>query len=442
MIEEFHRIKRLPPYVFAEVNRLKAAARARGADIIDLGMGNPDLPTPPHIVEKMVETIAKPRTHRYSASKGIPGLRRAQAAYYARRFGVKLNPETQVVATLGSKEGFANMAQAITAPGDVVLVPNPTYPIHEFGFLISGASMRHLPASNGEDYLRAIELAVKHSIPKPLAVIVSFPSNPTAMTAGLDFYRDIVDMAKRYNLIVLSDIAYAEIYFGDEVPPSILQIPGAMDVAVEFTSLSKTYNMPGWRMGFAVGNERLIGALARVKSYLDYGAFTPIQVAAAAALNGPQDCVDEIRQNYKRRRDVLVDAFGRAGFVIPPPPATMFAWAPIPEPYRALGSVEFAKLLIEKADVAVSPGVGFGEYGEGFVRIALVENEHRIRQAARNIKKFLSGGTDSLHNVIPIIDTGSSSTGASGGSTGASAIPLASAATEPRPPAPKRAGRS
>lgn len=443
MIEEFHRIKRLPPYVFAEVNRLKAAARARGADIIDLGMGNPDLPTPPHIVEKMVETIAKPRTHRYSASKGIPGLRRAQAAYYARRFGVKLNPETQVVATLGSKEGFANMAQAITAPGDVVLVPNPTYPIHEFGFLISGASMRHLPASNGEDYLRAIELAVKHSIPKPLAVIVSFPSNPTAMTAGLDFYRDIVDMAKRYNLIVLSDIAYAEIYFGDEVPPSILQIPGAMDVAVEFTSLSKTYNMPGWRMGFAVGNERLIRALARVKSYLDYGAFTPIQVAAAAALNGPQDCVDEIRQNYKRRRDVLVDAFGRAGFVIPPPPATMFAWAPIPEPYRALGSVEFAKLLIEKADVAVSPGVGFGEYGEGFVRIALVENEHRIRQAARNIKKFLSGGTDSLHNVIPIIDTGSSSgAGSTGVSTGASAIPLASAATEPRPPAPKRAGRS
>jgi alanine-synthesizing transaminase len=404
VIEEFHRIKRLPPYVFAEVNRLKAAARARGADIVDLGMGNPDLPTPPHIVEKMVETIAKPRTHRYSASKGIPGLRRAQAAYYERRFGVKLNPDTQIVATLGSKEGFANMAQAITAPGDVVLVPNPTYPIHEFGFLISGASMRHLPASNGPDYLRAIEQAVRHSIPKPLAVIVSFPSNPTAMTADLDFYRDIVDMAKRYNLIVLSDIAYAEIYFDDNPPPSILQIPGAMDVAVEFTSLSKTYNMPGWRMGFAVGNERLIGALARVKSYLDYGAFTPIQVAAAAALNGPQACVDEIRQSYKRRRDCLVDAFGRSGFHVPPPPATMFAWAPIPEPYRALGSVEFAKLMIEKADVAVSPGVGFGEYGEGFVRIALVENEHRIRQAARNIKKFLSGGIDSLHNVIPLAE--------------------------------------
>ena len=404
MNEEFHRIKRLPPYVFAEVNRLKAQARARGADIIDLGMGNPDLPTPQHIVDKLVETIAKPRTHRYSASKGIPGLRRAQAAYYDRRFGVKLNPETEIVATLGSNEGFANMAQAITAPGDVILVPNPTYPIHEFGFLISGASMRHLPAANGDDYLRAIEQAVKHSIPRPLAVVVSFPSNPTAMTADLDFYRAIVDQAKRLNLIVLSDIAYAEIYFDGNPPPSILQIPGAKDVAVEFTSLSKTYNMPGWRMGFAVGNERLIGALARVKSYLDYGAFTPIQVAAAAALNGPQDCVEEIRQSYKRRRDVLVDSFGRAGFVIPPPPATMFAWAPIPEKFRALGSVEFTKLLIEKADVAVSPGVGFGEYGEGYVRIALVENEHRIRQAARNIKKFLSGDTEGLHNVIPIPD--------------------------------------
>jgi alanine-synthesizing transaminase len=404
VIEDFHRIKRLPPYVFAEVNRLKAQARAAGADIVDLGMGNPDLPTPAHIVEKMVETIAKPRTHRYSASKGIPGLRRAQAAYYERRFGVKLNPDTQIVATLGSKEGFANMAQAITAPGDVILVPNPTYPIHEFGFLISGASMRHLPAGNGEEFLRAVESAVKHSIPKPLAVVISFPSNPTAMTADLDFYRAVIDQAKRLNLIVLSDIAYAEIYFDDKPPPSILQVPGAMDVAVEFTSLSKTYNMPGWRMGFAVGNERLIGALARVKSYLDYGAFTPIQVAAAAALNGPQDCVEEIRQSYKRRRDCLVDSFGRAGFVIPPPPATMFAWAPIPPAFKALGSVEFTKLLIEKADVAVSPGVGFGEYGEGYVRIALVENEHRIRQAARNIKKFLSGGTDSLHNVIPLAE--------------------------------------
>ncbi|MFM9937979.1 MAG: LL-diaminopimelate aminotransferase [Hyphomicrobiaceae bacterium] len=402
MIEDFHRIKRLPPYVFAEVNRLKAAARARGADIIDLGMGNPDLPTPPHIVEKMVETIAKPRTHRYSASKGIPGLRKAQAAYYERRFGVKLNPDTQVVATLGSKEGFANMAQAISAPGDVILVPNPTYPIHEFGFIISGAAIRHIPASNNEDFLRGVERAVKHSIPKPLAMVLSYPSNPTAMIADLDFYRDAVQLAKKLDLIILSDIAYAEIYFDGVPPPSVLQVPGAIDITVEFTSLSKTYNMPGWRMGFAVGNERLIGALARVKSYLDYGAFTPIQVAAAAALNGPQDCVEEIRATYKRRRDVLVESFSRAGFEIPAPPASMFAWAPIPEAFRPLGSVEFAKLMIDKADVAVSPGLGFGEYGEGFVRIALVENEHRIRQAARSIKKFLSQGPGTMHNVIPI----------------------------------------
>jgi alanine-synthesizing transaminase len=400
--EDFHRIKRLPPYVFAEVNRLKAAARARGADIIDLGMGNPDLPTPQHIIDKMVETIAKPRTHRYSASKGIPGLRRAQAAYYERRFGVKLDPETQVVATLGSKEGFANMAQAITAPGDVILVPNPTYPIHEFGFLLSGAAIRHLPASTGAEFLRLVEHACRHSIPKPLALVLSYPSNPTAMVADLDFYKDAVALAKKLDLILLSDIAYAEIYFDDNPPPSILQVPGAIDVAVEFTSLSKTYNMPGWRMGFAVGNERLIAALARVKSYLDYGAFTPIQVAASAALNGPQDCVDEIRAVYKARRDCLVESFGRAGFPIPPPPATMFAWAPVPEPFKALGSVEFTKLLIEKASVAVAPGVGFGEYGEGFIRIALVENEHRIRQAARNIKKFLSQGPETLHNVIPI----------------------------------------
>jgi alanine-synthesizing transaminase len=389
VIEDFHRIRRLPPYVFAEVNRLKAQARARGADIVDLGMGNPDMQTPQHIVDKLVETVAKPRTHRYSASKGIPGLRRAQAAYYERRFGVKLDPDTQVVATLGSKEGFANMAQAITAPGDVILVPNPTYPIHEFGFIISGAAIRHLPAANNEEFLRSVERAVRHSIPKPLAVVLSYPSNPTAMIADLDFYREAVQLAKKLDLIILSDIAYAEIYFDDNPPPSVLQVPGAMDVTVEFTSLSKTYNMPGWRMGFAVGNERLIAALARVKSYLDYGAFTPIQVAAAAALNGPQDCVAEIRKVYKSRRDTLVESFSRAGWDIPPPPATMFAWAPIPEPYRALGSVEFSKLLIEKADVAVSPGLGFGEYGDGFVRIALVENEHRIRQAARNVRKYL-----------------------------------------------------
>jgi len=388
--------------VFAEVNRLKAQARAGGADIIDLGMGNPDMDTPRHIVDKLIETVQRPRTHRYSASKGIPGLRKAQAAYYERRFGVRLNPETQVVATLGSKEGFANMAQAIAAPGDVILTPNPTYPIHEFGFIISGAAIRHLPAGNGAEFLRTVERACKHTIPKPLALVLSFPSNPTAMTADLDFYTEAVDMAKRLDLILLSDIAYAEIYFENNPPPSILQVPGAMDVAVEFTSLSKTYNMPGWRMGFAVGNERLIAALSRVKSYLDYGAFTPIQVAAAAALNGPQECVAEIRATYKRRRDVMVETFARAGWAIPPPPASMFAWAPIPEAFRHLGSVEFSKLMIEKADVAVSPGLGFGEYGDTHVRLALVENEHRIRQAARNIKKFLSQPPASMHNVLPV----------------------------------------
>jgi alanine-synthesizing transaminase len=410
VIEEFHRVKRLPPYVFAEVNRLKAAARANGADIIDLGMGNPDMPTPQHIIDKLVETVGKPRTNRYSASKGIPGLRRAQAGYYARRFGVKLNPETQVVATLGSKEGFANMAQAISAPGDVILCPSPTYPIHEFGFIISGAAIRHIPTSGGAadakdpqaEFLRGIERAVKHSIPRPLAVVLSYPSNPTASTADLAFYTEAVQLAKKLELIILSDLAYAEIYYDDNPPPSVLQVPGAMDVTVEFTSLSKTYAMPGWRMGFAVGNERLIAALARVKSYLDYGAFTPVQVAAAAALNGPQECVEEIRKTYRARRDCLIESFARAGWSVPVPAASMFAWAPIPEPYRQIGSVEYAKLLIDQADVAVAPGLGFGEYGEGYVRIALVENEHRIRQAARNIKKFLARGPESMHNVIPI----------------------------------------
>jgi alanine-synthesizing transaminase len=401
MAEEFHRIKRLPPYVFEQVNKLKAAARARGDDIIDFGMGNPDLPTPEHIVEKMMETVKRPRTNRYSASRGIPGLRKAQAAYYDRRFGVKLNPDTQIVATLGSKEGFANMAQAITAPGDVILVPNPTYPIHEFGFIISGASIRHLPASVDHNFLVAVDKAVRHSVPKPLALVLNFPANPTALMADLDFYQEVVDYAKKHELIVLSDIAYAEIYFDTDPPPSILQVRGALDVAVEFTSLSKTYSMPGWRMGFAVGNERLVAALARVKSYLDYGAFTPVQVAAAAALNGPQDCVEEMRQVYKRRRDCLVESLNRAGWNIPSPPGTMFAWAPLPQGMEQLGSLEFSKHLLEKAGVAVSPGVGFGESGEGYVRIALVENEHRIRQAARAIKKFLSSADVSLHNVIP-----------------------------------------
>ena len=401
-MEEFYRIRRLPPYVFEQVNRAKAAARNAGADIIDMGMGNPDLPTPPHVIEKLKETLGKPRTDGYSASRGIPGLRKAQAGYYARRFGVKLNPETQIVATLGSKEGFANVAQAITAPGDVVLVPNPSYPIHAFGFLMAGGVVRSVPAEPTPELFSALERAIIHSIPKPIAMIACYPSNPTAYVATLDFYKDLVAFAKKHEIFILSDLAYAEMYFDGNPPPSVLQVPGAMDVTVEFTSMSKTFSMAGWRMGFAVGNERIIAALARVKSYLDYGAFTPVQVAATAALNGPQDCVEEIRQVYKKRRDCLVESFGRAGFPVPPPPASMFAWAPIPEAFRHLGSVEFSKLLIERADVAVSPGLGFGEYGEGYVRIALVENEHRIRQAARNIKNFLSQPPESLHNVIPI----------------------------------------
>jgi len=403
---EFHRLKRLPPYVFAEVNAMKARARGAGQDVIDLGMGNPDLPTPAHVIEKLKETIGKPRTDRYSSSKGIPGLRRAQAAYYARRFGVKLNPETQIVTTLGSKEGFANVAQAITAPGDVIIVPNPTYPIPVFGFLMAGGAIRSVPVATDAGFFGALERAVLHSIPKPIAVVVCYPSNPTACIADLDFYRDLVAFAKKHSLLVLSDLAYAEVYFDNNPPPSLLQVPGAMDVAVEFTSMSKTYSMPGWRIGFAVGNERLIAALSRVKSYLDYGAFTPIQVAATAALNGPDECINEMRATYRRRRDALVDSFGRAGWHVPPPAASMFAWAPIPEPFQPLGSVEFSTLLVEKAGVAVSPGAGFGEYGEGHVRIALVENEQRIRQAARNIRRFLETGPAQLHNVVPLAKRG------------------------------------
>jgi alanine-synthesizing transaminase len=401
-MEDFYRIRRLPPYLFEQVNRAKAAARNAGADIIDLGMGNPDLATPTHVVEKLKETIGKPRTDRYSSSRGIAGLRRAQAAYYARRFGVKLNPETEIVTTLGSKEGFANVAQAITAPGDVIVVPNPSYPIHAFGFLMAGAAIRAVPSEPTPSFFDALERAIIRSIPKPVAVVVCYPSNPTAAVADLDFYKELILFAKKHGVFVLSDLAYAEVYFDDRPPPSVLQVPGAMEVAVEFTSMSKTYSMPGWRIGFAVGNERIIAALARVKSYLDYGAFTPIQVAATAALNGPDDCIRDMRETYKRRRDVLVESFARAGWAIPPPRASMFAWAPIPEPFQTLGSVEFSTLLVEKAEVAVSPGVGFGEYGEGYVRIALVENEQRIRQAARNIRRFLETGPKKLHNVVPL----------------------------------------
>lgn len=397
MAEEFHRIRRLPPYVFAEVNTAKAKARANAEDIVDLGMGNPDSPTPPHIVAKLIEAVQDPRTHRYSMSKGIPGLRRALAGYYAQRFGVKLDPETEVVATLGSKEGLANLAQAISSPGDTILVPNPSYPIHQFGFIIAGASARFIPYTPDDAMLEAIVRAVKHSVPKPTALIVNFPSNPTALLATREFYKELVKIARQHELFILSDLAYAELYFGTTPPPSVLEIPGAMDCTVEFTSLSKTYNMPGWRMGFAAGNPRLISALARVKSYLDYGAFTPIQVAAAAALNGPQDCVAEMRELYRDRREVLVKGLQQAGWDVPSPEASMFLWAPIPEKFRHLGSVEFSKLLLAKAKVAVAPGIGFGEHGDGHVRIAMVENNHRIRQALRGIRTFLQGD-----NVAPV----------------------------------------
>ncbi|QDH15023.1 LL-diaminopimelate aminotransferase [Oecophyllibacter saccharovorans] len=390
--EEFHRIRRLPPYVFAEVNKAKAAARRRGEDIIDLGMGNPDSPPPAHVVQKLAETIQNPRAHGYSVSRGIPGLRRALAAYYQKRFGVDLDPETEVIATLGSKEGLANLAQAITSPGDTILVPNPSYPIHQFGFIIAGASVRSIPARPDETMLRALYRAVRHSIPKPTALILNFPSNPTAYCATLDFYREIVDFCRRERIWILSDLAYAEIYFGDTPPPSVLAVPGARDITVEFTSLSKTYSMAGWRVGFAAGNPRLIAALGRIKSYLDYGAFTPIQVAAVAALTGPQDYVADIRALYRERRDVLLRGLGQAGWEVPAPEGSMFAWAPIPPRYReqGMGSVDFAKLLLREAGVAVAPGLGFGEYGDGFVRIGLVENTQRLRQAIRAIKGFFA----------------------------------------------------
>ena len=395
MSDEFDRIKRLPPYVFTEVNRLKADLRAKGKDIIDFGMGNPDMPTPKHIRDKLIETIEKPGTGRYSTSRGIPGLRKAQAKYYKRRFDVDLEPESEVVVTLGSKEGLANLAQAITSPGDIILSPNPSYPIHPYGFIIAGASLRHLPAMddgifNPDLYLERLEKSIRDSVPAPVALIVSFPSNPTAQVASIDFYKEVVKIAIKYGTYILSDLAYAEIYYDGNPPPSILQVPRAREVAVEFTSMSKTYAMAGWRIGFAVGNKKLISALTRIKSYLDYGAFTPVQVAAAAALNGPQDCVAEIRNIYQKRRDVLINSMSRAGWDIPNPPASMFAWAPLPKKFEKKGSLNFAKELMLKADVAVAPGVAFGEYGEGFVRVGLVENEQRIRQAAKNIKKLLA----------------------------------------------------
>ena len=387
--DEFYRIKRLPPYVFAEVNKLKAQLRADGQDIIDFGFGNPDLPTPQHVIDKLIETVQKPRVTGYSASRGIKGLRQACSRYYDRRFGVDLDAEEQVIATIGSKEGFANLAQAITAPGDVIYAPDPSYPLHAYGFVMAGAKIQGIPAISADEYLAGVKEALATADKPPMAIVVCFPSNPTGMTAERSFYDEIVAIAKKHDIIILSDLAYSEIYFG-EAPPSIFEFvdPGEI-MAVETISLSKTYSMAGWRMGFAVGNRRLIAALTRVKSYLDYGAFTPIQVAACAALDGPQDCIDEARAVYRKRRDVLVEAFGRAGWDIPSPDASMFAWAPLPPKFANLGSVEFSKMLMQEASVAVSPGVGFGENGEGYVRMALVENEQRIRQAARNLKSLL-----------------------------------------------------
>ena len=390
MPEEFYRMKRLPPYVIAEVNAMRAAARSGGEDIIDLGMGNPDLPPPPHVIDKLCEVARKPDAHGYSASKGIPGLRRAQANYYQRRFGVDLDAEREVVVTLGSKEGLASLATAITAPGDVVLAPNPSYPIHTFGFILAGATIRSVPTTPDEEYFRALERAMQYTVPRPTVLVVNYPSNPTAETVDLAFYERLVVWARENRVWVLSDLAYSELYYDGNPTVSILQVAGAKDVAVEFTSLSKTYSMAGWRVGFAVGNAHLIGALTRVKSYLDYGAFTPIQAAACAALNGPQDIVAANRALYHRRRDVMVESFGRAGWDIPPPRASMFCWAPLPPAVAHLGSLEFSKQLLTHAGVAVAPGVGYGEDGEGFVRIALVENEQRIRQAARNIRKYLA----------------------------------------------------
>jgi len=380
----------LPPYVIAEVNAMRHAARQAGRDIIDLGMGNPDLPPPQHVIDKLCEVAQDPNAHGYSQSAGIPGLRKAQADYYARRFGVELDADKEVVVTLGSKEGLASLATAITAPGDTILAPNPCYPIHTFGFIIAGASIRSVPTTPDERYWEALERAMHFTVPRPTVLIVNYPSNPTAETVGIEFYERLVAWARENKIWILSDLAYSELYYDGNPTRSILEVPGAKEVAVEFTSLSKTYSMAGWRMGFAVGNTKLIAALSRVKSYIDYGAFTPIQAAAVAALNGPQDIVEANRELYRKRRDVMVEAFGRAGWEIPSPKASMFAWAPLPPALREMGSLEFSKQLLTQAEVAVAPGVGYGEDGEGYVRIAMVENEQRLRQAARNIKRYLS----------------------------------------------------
>jgi alanine-synthesizing transaminase len=388
-MEDFRRIKRLPPYVFAIVNELKAAARARGEDIIDFGMGNPDQPTPKHIVDKLVEAAQRTDTHRYSVSRGIPRLRRAVCNWYKTQFDVDLDPDTQAIVTIGSKEGLAHLALACMGPGDSVLVPNPAYPIHPYGFIIAGADVRHVPMTPQHDFFEELEKAIEESWPRPKMLVINFPANPTTECVDLPFLERIVETARANDIWVVHDLAYAAIAFDGYKAPSILQVRGAQDIAVEFYSMSKTYSMPGWRVGFMLGNETLVAALAKIKSYLDYGMFTPIQVAAIAALEGPQDCVDEIRDMYQRRRDVLCDGLNAMGWAVTRPKATMFVWAPIPEPYRQMGSLEFSKKLLREARVAVSPGVGFGSYGDDHVRFGLIENEHRTRQALRGIKEML-----------------------------------------------------
>ncbi len=388
LIEDFQRIKRLPPYVFAIVNELKAKARARGEDIIDFGMGNPDQPTPPHIVEKLVEAAQRNDTHRYSMSRGIPRLRKAICNWYKDSYDVEIDPEKEAIVTIGSKEGLAHLALATTGPGDAILVPNPAYPIHPYGFVISGADIRHVPMVPDRDFFAELEKAIRDSWPKPKFLVLNFPGNPTAQCVELDFFERVVAIAREHEIWVIHDLAYAEIVFDGYKAPSIMQVEGAKEVAVEFYSLSKSYNMPGWRVGFMVGNPVLVGALAKIKSYLDYGMFTPIQVAAISALEGSQDCVREIREMYQARRDVLCEGLDSVGWKVERPKATMFVWAPIPEAYRHLGSLEFSKKLLDEAKVAVSPGVGFGEYGDDHVRFSLIENEHRTRQAIRGIREM------------------------------------------------------
>ncbi|GMR20306.1 MAG: alanine transaminase [Gammaproteobacteria bacterium] len=388
-MEDFPRIKRLPPYVFNIVNELKAAARQRGDDIIDFGMGNPDQPTPGHIVDKLCEVANRPDTHRYSVSRGIPRLRRAICQWYKNRFDVDLDPDSEAIVTIGSKEGLAHLALATIETGDAVLVPNPAYPIHPYGFVIAGADIRHVPLVPDGDFFSELENAIRNSWPKPKMLVLNFPANPTTQCVELDFFEKVIDIAKEHNIWVIQDIAYADIVFDGYKAPSILQVQGAKDIAVEFFSLSKSYNMPGWRVGFMCGNQHLVSALARIKSYLDYGTFTPIQVASIAALEGPQECVHDIRDMYQARRDVLCNGLYSAGWPVEKPKATMFVWAPIPEPFCDIGSLELSKLLLKDASVAVSPGIGFGEYGDGFVRFSLIENEHRTRQAIRSIRKMM-----------------------------------------------------